>query len=90
MIQETQIKHALNTLNVDDPLANISNVRETLKMLVMSDLQEGNPENIFKMHTAIFDILFDYLEKTEKICDDNVRIYLELYNLLNGEFEGAN
>lgn len=87
MIQETQIKHALKTLNVDEPLANIANVRATLNMLVMSDLQEGDAENIFKMHTALFDILFDYLGKTEKICDNNVRTYLELHNLLEKEFD---
>lgn len=72
---KTEIKLALKTMNVDEPLANISKVRAVLNMLVLSKIQEGNAENLANMYAEVLDILFDYLEKAEKICENNVRTY---------------
>ncbi|MGL5342460.1 MAG: hypothetical protein ACRC90_06005 [Lactococcus garvieae] len=86
---KTEIKHALKTMNVDEPLANISIVRTVLNMLVLTEIQEGNAEKLMEMYNATFDIMFDYLEKTEKICENNVRTYqfisTEIEEVLNGQ-----
>ena len=74
-MRKTEITKALKAMNVDEPLANISNIRTVLNMLVMSDIQDGDAENLIKMYTANLDILFDYLGKAEKICESNVRTY---------------
>jgi len=87
MIQETQIKHALNTLNVDDPLYKITNAREVLDMLVMSELQEGDPKNIVKYFGAIHSMISESLEVAEKICENNVHVFQELHQLLENEFD---
>lgn len=86
---KTEIKHALKTMNVDEPLANISSVRTVLNMLIMAEIQEGNAEKLIEMYTATLDVLFDYLEKAEKICENNVRTYqfisTEIEEVLNGQ-----
>ncbi|WDA70156.1 hypothetical protein [Lactococcus lactis] len=84
---KTQIKHALKTLNVDDPLNKINNAREVLEMLVMSDLQEGDPKNIAKYYGAIHSMISDSLEVAEKICENNVHVHMALSKLLDEMFD---
>ncbi len=85
MIQKTQIKHALNRLDLDETLNRISNVHAVIEAMEVMKLEDDDPEIRDKYLSSWASILSNYLEGIEKITNQHFKIINHIEKIIDEE-----
>jgi hypothetical protein len=88
-----EIKKTFNQLNLDDVSMKVFNLKKALIYFGVAIGEVTLSTEVEEKETmiAVNEVLVNYLESIEKMCDKNLDVSLDLFNLLNPDKkEGKN